>query len=361
MQVYAVVFCRRRLGYLFLICTSSDVLGYPFLICTSSDICKKRCTIILLTNSLQIAEPDPHATVNPGSAQVPPSISANFNCKPKFAIPSQPAQLRRLCSQHRAPAPPIVDTDVSLSQPRTKLKRAALSAKRAKKNPVNDTESDTISHKDPITAVHGVHDDNEDVKDAKLKVSTMGMDKVKVNRNNDNEVKNNINLKDDKNGTDKVDGIAVDGVNDDDEDVKDTKLKVNTMGMDKIEVNRNNGNEVVNDINFKDDTKGTDKVDGDGYKDVEDDDENVGHKPLRVSNNYNNQKRRANKTDDVDQDIHFKDKSNGMDEVVGDDNDDNEDDRYANFEGNKDGKDKNVMREVRLHSQYVHISPPQFP
>ena len=70
------------------------------------------------------------------------------------------------------------------------------------------------------------------------------MDKVEVDRNNNNEVK-----------------ITADGVNVDDEDVKDAKLKVSTMGMDKVEVDRNNGNEVeiaVDESNEMDEVVGGD-------------------------------------------------------------------------------------------------------
>jgi hypothetical protein len=164
---------------------------------------------------------------------MPQSILAQLKCHHQyqpisiaprvFATPSQPICSHRIRSKHRAPAPPIVDTDISLSQLGTQPKRAALSEKREKKNPV--TESDTVSQKGPITTVAGINDDGEDGKDAKLKVSTMGMDKVEVDRKNDNEAK-----------------ITVDGVNDDDEDVKDAKSKVSTMGMDKVKIDRKNNN-----------------------------------------------------------------------------------------------------------------------
>ena len=74
-------------------------------------------------------------------------------------------------------SPPIVNTNMSLSQIRSKMK-----AKRGRNNTV--AKSDTVSNKnritantgaanDPITAVDGLNNDQEDVKDAKSKVSTM--------------------------------------------------------------------------------------------------------------------------------------------------------------------------------------------
>ena len=65
-------------------------------------------------------------------------------------------------------------------------------------------------------AVDGVNNNDKDVKDAKLQVSTIGMDKVKVDRNNKNEVK-----------------IAADDVNVNNADVKDAKLKVSILGWIK--------------------------------------------------------------------------------------------------------------------------------
>ena len=65
-----------------------------------------------------------------------------------------------------------------------------------------------------------------------------------------------------------------------------------------------------------------------------------------------------NETADVNKDITFKDKTKGMDKLVGDDSVDNEDNEDNNLEDDKDGKDKNAdMREVRQNSNSVHISP----
>ena len=108
-------------------------------------------------------------------------------------------------------------------------------------------------------------------------------------------------------------------------------------------------------------TKGTDNVNGDDYSKDEDNNGNVNNKPISVSSTYANEKGSSNEIDDVDQDINFKDKTKWMDKVVGNDNNGDQDGENTNFEDDKDGKDKNVVREVRLHSHRVHMSPPSIP
>jgi hypothetical protein len=84
-----------------------------------------------------------------------------------------------LCIRSQNRAPPMIDIDVSLVQAKTKAKIAALLPERANKSQVNDIKSDTVLYKDPITDMDNVNDNNEDVKDAKLRINTIGMDKVK--------------------------------------------------------------------------------------------------------------------------------------------------------------------------------------
>ena len=178
----------------------------------------------------------------------------------------------------------------------------------------NCITADTVADKDPTTAtaVDSLIHDHEDIKDTKSKASTMGMDEVGVEVAESNTVSdkdcitaNTVTIEDPT--------TAVDGPNDDHKDVKDAKPKVSTLGMDEVEVDRKNDNEVGIAVNG-----------------VNDDDEDVR---------------------DVDEAI-------AMDEVVGHDNDVNEDGENTNFGGKKDDMDENAVREVRLHSHCLHMSPP---
>ena len=54
---------------------------------------------------------------------------------------------------------------------------------------------------------------------------------------------------------------------------------------------------------------------------------------------------------DDDKDVKDVDKSIAMDDV-------NEDGKNATFEGNKNGMNKNVVKEVRIHSHRLHLSSP---
>ena len=153
--------------------------------------------------------------------------------------------------------PQILDTDIALSRIGSRRK-----GKRGSNNTV--ANPDTVSKRsclhldlgadiDPITSVDGPNDVHEDVNDAKSKASTTGMDKVRAStaqsdtglekaHSTNNTVtelstivmnKVWVDLNDDNDVV-----IAADGVNDDDEDVKD-KDKLSTINDHNNDVNEN--------------------------------------------------------------------------------------------------------------------------
>ena len=99
------------------------------------------------------------------------------------------------------------------------------------------------ANNDPITTVDGLNDDHEDVNEAKSKASTTGMGKLGVSvAQSDTVSKKAFSTTDTVTDNDRT--TTVDGLNDDHKAATDAKSKVSTIVKDEVGIHMNNDNDV---------------------------------------------------------------------------------------------------------------------
>ena len=164
-----------------------------------------------------------------------------------WSSPSRASSQRAQVSARGWTGPTIVDTDISLSRKGSRPK-----IKRGRNNTIanpdtvskrNRPPADPGADNDPITSVDGPNDVHEDVSDAKSKASTTGMDKLWVSVAQSDTGSENAHSTT-YNVTDIDRTTAVDGLNNDHKVATDAKSKVSTIATNKVGVNMNHDNGV---------------------------------------------------------------------------------------------------------------------